>query len=93
MNISFEWDESKNQINIEKHKVTFEKAKEVFKDSKRIIVEDLSHSSKEKRYFCIGKVGKRIMTVRFTYRQNKIRIFGAGFWRRGKDRYEKEHSK
>jgi hypothetical protein len=30
-----------------------------------------------------------IMTVRFTWRNQKIRIFGAGYWRKGKAIYEK----
>ncbi len=33
-----------------------------------------------------------IMTVRFTYRGRKIRIFGAAFWRKGKKRYEEENN-
>ena len=32
------------------------------------IAEDLNHSQKEKRYYCFGKVGDGIITVRFTYR-------------------------
>jgi predicted RNA binding protein YcfA (HicA-like mRNA interferase family) len=32
-----------------------------------------------------------ILTVRFTYRKNKIRIIGAGYWRKGKEIYEKSH--
>ncbi|EKD90072.1 MAG: hypothetical protein ACD_32C00046G0005 [uncultured bacterium] len=93
MHTSFEWDEKKNLKNIEKHGVSFEEAERVFGDSKRIIIEDLEHSKKERRYFCIGKVGKGILTVRFIYRERKIRIFGAGYWRRGKERYEKEKTK
>ena len=31
------------------------------------------------------------MTVRFTYRGDVIRIFGAGYWRRGKAIYEREN--
>jgi hypothetical protein len=31
------------------------------------------------------------LTVRFTYRQGVIRIFGAGYWRRGKQLYEREN--
>lgn len=54
MSASFEWDERKNQKNIEKHKVSFEEARKIFKDLKRIIIEDLTHSKKEERYFCIG---------------------------------------
>jgi hypothetical protein len=29
--------------------------------------------------------------VRFTYRENVIRIFGAGYWRKGKQIYEQEN--
>lgn len=52
--------------------------------------EDVEHSQKEKRYFCFGKVGDGVMTVRFTYRSTTIRIIGAGYWRAGKKIYEKE---
>ena len=31
-----------------------------------------------------GRVSGEIMTVRFTCRENKIRIIGAGYWRKGK---------
>ncbi len=31
------------------------------------------------------------MTVRFTIRDNKIRIFGAGYWREGKKKYEEKN--
>lgn len=90
MNTSFEWDKNKNVENQRKHGVGFEIAQYAFADPKRIIVEDVAHSKKERRYFCIGMVGKGILTVSFTYRERKIRIFGAGYWRRGKNRYEKE---
>jgi uncharacterized protein len=57
----------------------------------RVIADDLSHSEVEKRYFCIGNVNGEILTVRFTWRDSKIRIFGAGYWRKGKQIYEKEN--
>jgi hypothetical protein len=38
-----------------------------------------------------GKVEEHIVTVRFTYRNYKIRIIGAGYWRKGKKIYEKEN--
>jgi uncharacterized DUF497 family protein len=85
---SFVWDERKEKINIRKHRINFVTAAKVFGDSKRKIFSDSTHSGKEERYFCIGKVGRRIITVRFTYRNNKIRIFGAGYWRKGKRYYE-----
>src|SRR5205085_10010419 len=34
-----------------------------FADSRRVIAEDLSHSSVEKRYYCFGEVGGGILTV------------------------------
>jgi len=86
--MTFEWDEDKNLDNIQKHKVSFEIAQEAFFDNKRII-KDKKHSKKEDRFFCIGDDGYGIITVRFTVRNEKIRIFGAGYWREGRDRYEK----
>jgi uncharacterized DUF497 family protein len=55
-----------------------------------VIAEDLSHSSSEQRYFCFGEVDGGVMTVRFTWRAGRIRIFGAGYWRKGKKIYEQE---
>ena len=37
------------------------------------------------------KVAEGVLTVRFTYRDSKIRIIGAGYWRKGKKIYEKEN--
>ncbi len=83
MESNFEWDESKNQANLEKHGVSFELAQLAFFDPQRIVVEDLAHSFTEQRFYCLGKVNQGILTVRFTYRNKKIRIFGAGYWRKG----------
>ena len=86
----FSWRSDKEQINIQKHGVSFDLAAEVFRDPNRKIFTDSAHSGNEERYFCIGKVEERILTVRFTYRDEQIRIFGAGYWRKGKEYYEKE---
>lgn len=91
MNILFEWDEEKNIDNLRKHGVNFKTAQYAFIDSRRVIAEDLVHSKEEKRYFCFGKVKGGILTVRFTYRNNCIRIIGAGYWRKGKNIYEKQN--
>ena len=91
MNTSFEWDESKNAQNFKKHGVSFEIAQFAFIDSKRVIAEDLAHSKKEERYFCLGKIKGGVLTVRFTYRNKRIRIIGAGYWRKGKTIYEKQN--
>jgi len=89
--VSFEWDLRKDKLNQRKHGVPFAIAQLAFLDPKRIIAKDLKHSKREQRYFCIGRVGEGIMTVRFTYRANVIRIIGAGYWRKGKLVYEKEN--
>ena len=70
----FEWDE----------------AQKAFLDAHCIIAEDLAHSRNEKRFYCIGKVDGEILTVRFTYRGQVIRIIGAGYWRKGKRIYEEK---
>ena len=86
----FEWDSAKDELNQKRHGVSFAMAQLAFLDSNRVILEDLEHGDKEKRFYCLGRVFNGIMTVRFTYRNNKIRIIGAGYWRKGKKIYEKE---
>ena len=87
----FDWDPDKDRENQSKHGVSFALAQFAFADPRRVIAEDLSHSSSEKRYCCFGGVGEGILTVRFTYREGLIRIFGAGYWRRGKRIYDREN--
>lgn len=69
----------------------FSLAQYAFADVCRVVAEDLDHSTTEKRYFCFGEVNGGILTVRFTYRDGAIRIFGAGYWRKGKAIYEREN--
>ena len=88
---TFEWDQEKNELNQKKHSISFEEAQFAFSDANRIIAKDLEHSEKEERYYCFGKIEESIVTVRFTYRNNKIRIIGAGYWRKGKQIYEKQN--
>ena len=88
---SFEWDWEKERENRERHGVPFELAQYAFADPVRVLAYDVTHSRGEDRFFCFGRVGERILTVRFTYREGKIRIFGAGYWRKGKKIYEKEN--
>ncbi len=87
---SFTWDFERELTNIHKHGVDFVTAAKAFKDPKRKIYTDSKHSKKEERFFCIGKVEGKILTVRFTYRGAEIRIFGAGYWRKGVRYYEKK---
>ena len=88
---TFEWDEAKERINRGKHGVSFVLAQQAFLDPRRVIAEDLSHSGTEQRYFCFGWIDGGVMTVRFTWRDGRIRIFGARYWRKGKMIYEQQN--
>ena len=90
--VTFEWDSRKNEINVVKHGVSFFTAQQAFLDPKRIIAEDIEHSRNEKRYYCFGKIDGKVMVVRFVYKGQTIRIFGAGYWRKGRKIYEKAQS-
>jgi hypothetical protein len=91
MRPSFEWDDAKDEENEKEHGVPFALAQYAFADPRRVIAEDTRHSAEEQRYFCFGRVGAGILTVRFTYRSKLIRIIGAGYWRKGKAIYEREN--
>lgn len=88
---NFEWDEAKDRANQVKHGVSFQLAQYAFADPHRVIAEDIEHSYSENRFYCFGQVNGGILTVRFTYRDGIIRIYGAGYWRKGKSIYEREN--
>lgn len=88
---SFAWDGTKDRVNQEKHGIAFVEAQRAFLDPRRVIAEDLTHSTHEQRWYCFGMVDGRVMTVRFTWRGDVVRIFGAGWWRKGERIYEQSH--
>lgn len=87
---SFEWDEHKDRENQSKHGVGFVEAQQAFTDPANFYVQDWQHSTQEERWFCVGRIANGIVTVRFTYRAGKIRIFGAGYWRKMRKIYEQK---
>lgn len=91
---SFEWDEAKNTLNQRKHGVSFAEAQSAFLDPNRVIAADRAHSQQEQRYYCFGMDADDagVLTVRFTYRAERIRIIGAGYWRKGRRVYEQANS-
>ena len=89
--LRFEWDAKKDSENKTKHGVSFGVAQYAFSDPYRIIAQDLEHSHKENRFYCFGKTAEGILTVRFTYRKETIRIIGAGYWRKGRRIYETQN--
>ena len=84
----FEWYPKKALDNEAKHGVSFLQATEVFRDPKLVLAEDASHSGIESRYLAFGRVGAGVLTVRFTLRGERVRIIGAGYWRRDKAYYD-----
>jgi len=86
----FVWDPDKERLNLFKHGVDFRTAAQVFRDPGRRIMIDEKHSQQEPRLFCLGKVDNRVLTVRYTNDGHKIRIIGAGYWRKGKRLYDQE---
>ena len=59
-----------------------------FADPERKVRLNQKHSATEMRYYCLGAVDGQVMTVRFTVRQGRVRIIGAGYWREGRKMYE-----
>lgn len=76
--IKFDWNEANKQKNWLKHKVSIREIEDVFYDSKRLLLEDIKHSEKEKRFILIGKTkkGRMLFTV-FTTRNKRIRIISS----------------
>ena len=89
--VTFEWDQRKAAENERKHGVSFTLAQEAFFDAKRVVARDLKHGRGERRYYCMGRVGDEVLTVRFTFRGRIIRIIGAGYWRKGRKAYEEQN--
>jgi uncharacterized DUF497 family protein len=86
--ITFEWDETKNKVNLKKHKISFEQAKSVFTDPYGRLIPDPDHSGKEERYILLGLSDElRMLVVCHCYRKSSsvIRIISA----RKAERHEK----
>lgn len=89
--MKLEWSTTKDSANQQKYGIAFAVAQYAFADPNRVILADKEHSIAEKRFYCLGKVGEGIMSVRFTLRNDIIRIFGAGYRRKGKRIYEEQN--
>lgn len=68
----FDWDENKNQLNIEKHKLDFEDAKELFLNGTLWKTEDKRAEYKEARFVGFGYVKNRLMNIVYTKRTPDI---------------------
>jgi len=61
--MNFEWDETKNRINQEKHGVSFDEAKEIFDDPLQISKLDHRFNYFEERWITIGATKKEKLLV------------------------------
>jgi len=76
--MKFEWDQTKAESNVRKHKVTFDEAASVFLDEMAISGTDPDHSISETKYITFGTSSLgRLLAVSHTYRSNSIRIISA----------------
>lgn len=76
--MEFEWDPSKAQRNLAKHKVTFQEAATVFGDPLAMTYFDPDHSLSEDRFVTIGHATtSRLLIVSHTDRGDATRIISA----------------
>ncbi len=78
--LKFEWDETKNKLNRNKHGIWFEEAQSVFDDVIGRVFHDPEHSNEEDRFVVIGMSSTaRLLIVAHCYRDSDsiIRIISA----------------
>ncbi len=85
--MEFEWDENKNNLNIEKHGISFEKAKSIFDDVNNIT--EQTNRNDEYRYKTVGLIFEKLFTVIYTVRSSIFRIISA---RRANKSEEKKYN-
>jgi uncharacterized DUF497 family protein len=89
--LKFEWDAGNRSKNWDKHRIGINQIEEVFFNYPLVLLEDYTHSQKEKRLYSLGHDnGFKLLTISFTIRGSNIRVISARFMnRKEKSRYEK----
>jgi uncharacterized DUF497 family protein len=75
--MSYEWDETKRQRNVEHHKVDFLDVLPLFVSPDSIRIEDNRRDYGEDRYILLGEINGRLFQVAYTIRGAVIRIISA----------------
>jgi uncharacterized DUF497 family protein len=83
-NRNFEWDDAKQESNLDKHDIGFFDARRLF--DRRPTIEVRSSFELEERFLTTGFVGNRLITVVWTRRNAAIRIIPARRARDGEHR-------
>ena len=69
--MKFEWNQDKNEYNLEKHGLDFEDASEVFQ-SPMLVAPDTRQDYGEDRWIGLGLLEYRVVVVVYTYRDSDI---------------------
>jgi uncharacterized protein len=91
----FDWDTANINKNWDRHRVTPEEAEDTFFNDPLILRSDPAHSTREKRYWALGKTGReRRLFLAFTIRNKLIRVISArDMSRREVEEYERHEKR
>lgn len=73
--MKFEFDETKSQLNFEKHGINFLTAQLLWDDLDRLEVP--ARSNIEPRFSVIGKINQKMWSAVITYREGKVRLISV----------------
>jgi uncharacterized protein len=74
---AFDWDDDKARTNLTKHRIDFWEATLVFEDVGAVDEPDGTMDYGEERFKVTGMANGRLVTVLYTERDERIRIFSA----------------
>jgi uncharacterized DUF497 family protein len=90
--VGFEWDEGNVDKNLTTHEVENWECEQVFFNQPLLVLDDLRHSTTEKRWAAFGKTDAgRFLTVVFAKRRNLIRVISARDMNRKERGFYEEH--
>jgi uncharacterized protein len=89
--MQFEWNQDKAELNLKKHGVSFNEATTVFNDPLSVNFPDPNHSIGEERYVIIGlSSADRLLIIAHTDRTNRVRLISAREATRNERRFYEE---
>jgi uncharacterized DUF497 family protein len=94
--VRFEWDDTKNVANQQKHRVSFEEASELFTAGDDYLeLFDKTHSGEEDRFIAIGPIERGVVLVVWTERdEESVRILSARWaTKRERQKYDEHMSR
>jgi uncharacterized DUF497 family protein len=75
--VKFEWDESKDEINKDKHKMNLVVGALVWRDESRLVMPDNRKDYGEDRFNCIGNTKYGVLTICYTMRGKNVRLIST----------------